>query len=384
MKYSGDSLSGSSEVDRMNILPKQNDKPRTIFIFGAGASYPDGVPLQADIIPRILMDTDPQLIKSQISKRIKRFLAYNFCRGDKYPSLEEVFGFIDFFVSLDMSLSKQWGTDKLRCLKSDLIKVIHYLISKNTNRSDNFILFWKTIKELNQEVGVITTNYDTLIEEAFDSIYPICLLDYCVDLINYRYPESLIPFDWWVDPKKPVEIFDGIIPTRIRLIKLHGSLNWKYCNCCGQVALTPWQHQINLKTDSYESFLDSQTTECPLDHNKLASLIQAPTHYKSFHNYIFSKLYDEATYLLRSASQLVFIGYSFPAADVHIRALIRQSYKENGRIIVVNKSRAKDLRHRYESLAQNIEYYAMPFERFVRSGIFRDILSSDKSIQPAL
>jgi NAD-dependent SIR2 family protein deacetylase len=360
----------------MKELPIQNDKPQIVFIFGAGASYPDGVPLQKDIIPQILNDNDIQLRKSEVSKRIRKFLIQNFAHNDKYPTLEEVFGFIDFFINNELSLSYEWNKQSLRQLKYDLTKVLHYIISKSTRRSQNFSIFWKVIKDINREIGIITTNYDTLIDESFDSIYPDCLADYCIDLINYRYPDRITPFDWWIDPKKPARIFNGVIPTRIKLIKIHGSLNWKYCDCCGQVGLTPWQHGINLKKDTYESFLDSQISNCPFDNNKLSSLIQVPTHLKSNTNYIFNKLYDEASFLIQNAKKLVFVGYSFPEADVHIRALIKRCFEQDGNIIVINKSRAKDLRHRYESLAHNVEYHEMPFERFVKSKIFKSILKS--------
>lgn len=304
----------------MKKLPNQNDKPTTVFIFGAGASYADGVPLQADILPKIIKDEDIQLKSSETAKRLRNFLTEYFAYGEQAPSLEEVFGFIEFFIINDLSLSKDWGVSELIAIKSDLTKVIHYLISKNTNtRSEHFREFWKKVQEIDPTIGVVTTNYDTLIDEAFDTIYPKSLLDYCLDFVNFRHPEEGIPFDWWIDPKKPTNIFIKNESTRIKLIKLHGSLNWKYCSCCGQVALTPWQHEYNLKLDTFKSFMDIQVTECPFDGNRLASLLQMPTHIKSNHNFIFNKLYDEASFLVGNAKQLVFIGYSFPEADVHIR-----------------------------------------------------------------
>lgn len=366
----------------MEALPKQNDKPATVFIFGAGAAYADGVLLQAEIIPTILRDRDPQLKKSPLSKRLRKFLTRNFSHGDRCPSLEEVFGFINFFVANDLSLSKDCRTSELFQLKADLTKVIHYLISRSTRESKNFTSFWNTICTSDPEIGVITTNYDTLLDDAFDKIYPRCLLDYCIELANYRHAEDIIPFDWWIDPKKPTTIHDEVVPTRIKLIKLHGSLNWKYCNCCGQVGLTPWQHGIDLKQDSFQSFLSIQTSECPFDGNKLSSLIQVPTHFKATYNYIFNKLYDEASYLVGNAKQLVFVGYSFPEADVHIRALVRRCFAENGRIVVINKSRTKELKHRYESLSKYVEYHEMMFEHFVRSKTFTDILAANKTLQP--
>jgi hypothetical protein len=106
-----------------------------------------------------------------------------------------------------------------------------------------------------------------------------------------------------------------------------------------------------------------------------------PTHLKSNNNFIFSKLYDEASYLVGNAKQLVFVGYSFPEADVHIRALVRRCFTEDGKIIVINKSRAKDLKHRYEGLARNVDYYEYTFERFVKSRVFDELLSANKTLQ---
>lgn len=364
----------------MKALPIQNDKPSTVFIFGAGASYADGVPLQADILPQIIRDEDPQLRNSDTAKRLRGFLTEHFAHGEQAPSLEEVFGFIEFFIKNELSLSKQWGGKELLELKVDFTKIVHYLISKNTKESRVFKEFWSKIRSVEPEVGVITTNYDTLVDEAFDSIYPECLIDYCLDFVNFRHPDAGIPFDWWTDPKKPTEHFEYSSLTRIKLIKLHGSLNWKYCSCCGQIALTPWQHQYNLKLDSFNSFIDSQITECPFDGNRLSSLLQMPTHLKTNHNFVFNKLYDEASYLVGNAKQLVFVGYSFPEADVHIRALIRRCFSEDGKIIVINKSRAKDLRYRYEGLAKDVDYHEYTFEKFVRSRIFEELLSANKTI----
>ncbi len=65
----------------MEALPNQNDQPSTVFIFGAGASYGDGVPLQADILPSIIKDEDPQLKHSETAKRLRRFLTEHFKTG---------------------------------------------------------------------------------------------------------------------------------------------------------------------------------------------------------------------------------------------------------------------------------------------------------------
>lgn len=361
-----------------NVLPIQNDQPELVFIFGAGASYPDGIPIQSELIRLILGDNDLQLSKSNTGKQVRNFLKENFSTLDTFPTLEEVFGFIDFHLNNDLSLSEKWTNQDIRTLKSNFTKVLHYIISSKTGQSDYFRMFWERIKFNRKEIGVITTNYDTLIDEAFDSIYSEYLIDYCVDLINFRYPNDITPFDWWVDPKQPVTQFGEEKPIRTKLIKIHGSLNWKYCNCCGQVGLTPWAHKINLKTDTFESFFEGEITTCPFDKNRLSSLIQVPTHLKTNTNFILNKLYDEAGYTIRGAKRLVIIGYSFPEADVHIRALIKRNFNPDNEIIVVNRSSAKDLIYRYESLSKNVNYQEMTFEKFLKSRLFGKIIKNSR------
>jgi hypothetical protein len=361
------------------VFPDQNDKPKTVFIFGAGASYPDGIPIQSQIIPLIFKEDDLQIIKSQTGKKIREFLRENFSINSQFPTLEEVFGFIDFHISNGFSLSKKWNIPSLIELKLDLTKILHYVISSKTGESEYFKLFWKSIMSNRLKIGVITTNYDTLIDEAFDSIYNDYLIDYCIDLINFRYSDDIEAFDWWINASQPYSGISGKTSIRTKLIKIHGSLNWKYCDCCAQVGLTPWQHQINLKSDSFESFSRSQITKCPFDQNKLSSLIQVPSHIKTNTNFIFNKLYDEAGYTIRNAKRLVFIGYSFPEADVHIRALVKRNFNPKNEIIVINKSSAKDLKHRYESLSENVDYREMTFEKFLKSRIFNNILKNNDS-----
>ena len=363
-------------TQKSNILPIQNDQPELVFIFGAGASYPDGIPIQSEIIPIILTNNNLQIINSKPGIQVREFLLDNFSLNGKLPSLEEVFGFIDFHLNNSFSLSSKWTITELIKLKANLTKILHYVISSKTKSSDNFSMFWEAIRTNRKEIAVITTNYDTLIDEAFDKIYSDYLIDYCIDLINFRNPDNITPFDWWINPNKPVIQFGEQTPIRTKLIKIHGSLNWKYCNCCGQVGLTPWQHRINLKTDSFESFFESEIKTCPFDNNRLSSLIQVPSHLKINNNFIFNKLYDEAGYTIRSAKKLVFIGYSFPEADIHIRALIKRNFNPQNAIIVINKSSAKDLVYRYETLSDRVDYKEMTFEKFLKSRLFDNLLKN--------
>jgi len=70
-----------------------------VFVLGAGASHPDGVPLQKHILPMILHDEE--IAESEIGKSVINFIKDNFkfsSEHNLYPDLESVFGFIDYFI----------------------------------------------------------------------------------------------------------------------------------------------------------------------------------------------------------------------------------------------------------------------------------------------
>ena len=107
------------------------------FFLGAGASYSDGVPLQKDIIPTILHPESKELKESKLRKFVSVFIEDNFSysREDKiYPSLENVFSYLDYFIENEIALSKSYSLEKLLQIKEALIKLIYYITSISTKR----------------------------------------------------------------------------------------------------------------------------------------------------------------------------------------------------------------------------------------------------------
>ncbi|MBF4249151.1 hypothetical protein EA004_29970, partial [Vibrio anguillarum] len=104
-------------------------------------------------------------------------------------------------------------------------------ISQPQFRSDGaYRSFWELVFNVNRNISVITMNYDTLIDESFDFIYGKGgYIDYCIELMNYHHYDDISAFDWWINPRQPVPVYDGEDPFSVKLIKVHGSLNWKYC-----------------------------------------------------------------------------------------------------------------------------------------------------------
>lgn len=360
---------------------RYQDSRDVLFVFGAGASIAEGVPLQRDLLDHIYDSSDDELNSSDAASIVNQFLQENFDLSENiYPSLESVFGYLDYFLSKKEGLGKDYSTTRIFEIREALIQLIHYVISTPKSRRQGvYRRFWEKISEKNRNISIITMNYDTLLDEAFDFLYPDrSFIDYCLELMNYHNYPDIDAFNWWVNPREPITVWEGGDPTPIKIIKIHGSLNWKYCNCCGQVLLTPWDTKIDLSTMSFKGYIypsceNPETIEfdlvCPLDGNKFETFIAPPSHIKDLSHPAISKLLSEAALEIRKTKKIVFVGYSFPEGDVHIKALLRKNMKSNTELHVVDPFLDSSIESNYRCLSSNITFYKQTFEDFIESNM---------------
>ena len=345
-----------------------------VFVLGAGASHPDGVPLQQDILPLIISDDTCGIAGSAIGQQTREFVNDNFYvdeGANVYPELEAVFGFLDYFIQQNESLNSTYDHSTIRQIKENLIKAIHYIVNLRTDeRSQIYHHFWDSIARDNRNVSIITLNYDTLLEQAFDFMFrKLGYLDYCIHLMNYERLAALKTFNFWVNTRLPVTIRVGEDPVPIKVIKLHGSLNWKYCNCCNQVLLTPWDRKIDLNRGKLIGHTYPEAEEydyhCPIDGTEFQTLIMPPSYMKSLNHPVITQLFGEAATEIRASRKIVFIGYSLSDADVHIKALFMRNLRKDVRLVVINTKRADRLKQQYCALSKNVQYLQCSFEDVV-------------------
>jgi len=348
-----------------------------VFVMGAGTSYADGVPLQKDILPMLLDGGIQEISESEIGKALKQFIGDNFyvqsATGD-YPRLEAVFGFMDYFIQQQESLSAEYPLERILDLKENLIKAIHYIVNLKTDMpSSVYHKFWEHIVSINRNVSFITLNYDTLLEQAFEPFYQSAgYIDYCIHLMNYERASVLKEYQFWTNPREPVRIGTDDDPMPFKIIKLHGSLNWKYCNCCNQVLLTTWDRHIDLNRGVFVGYTRPEREVydyvCPLDKTGFRTLIMPPSYMKTLRHPIISRLFCEASLEIRAARKIIFIGYSLSDADLHIRALLRKNVAPETEVTVVNRKVSDALRHRYSALTGNVQFLHTSFENLVLDG----------------
>lgn len=357
-----------------------------LLVTGAGASVPDGVLLQREILPRIRGSDDSQLSSTEIGVELRRFLTKCFGEmgdAEDEPSLEEVFAFLDVLIGHREDLSRQYPVARLEMIREWLIKAIHYVLhTSRTAAPSNYRRFWQVVRSTNTNISILNLNYDTALEEAFDILYPQhAVIDYCFPLMNYDEPPGMEPFNWWQNPREALGPFSQHAAV-VKILKLHGSLSWQYCRSCREVLLTPWNRAIDLKTGCFvrhpnasedpDGKLDYANT-CPYCESFFETLILPPTHSKQLTHPIVSEVSRELSRELRSARRVVFIGYSFPEADVHLRVLLAKFLRTRD-IVVIDPGLTSRSLARYRSIASTCRFIEQGFAETLDSGELQELL----------
>jgi NAD-dependent SIR2 family protein deacetylase len=210
-----------------------------------------------------------------------------------------------------------------------------------------------------------------MLEQAFDFLFQkFGYIDYCIHLMNYDKLRELKGFNFWINPREPIVVKENENPVPFKIIKLHGSLNWKYCNCCNHTLLTPWDRKVDLNRGKLigHTFPEEEEYDyyCPVDRTEFQTLIMPPSYIKSLNNPIISQLFGEASREIRVTPKIVFIGYALSDADVHIKALFKKHLKDDVNLVVVNVKDTETLRQQYYALSSNVEFIHRSFEEIVR------------------
>lgn len=202
----------------------------------------------------------------------------------------------------------------------------------------------------------ISFNYDILLDNALADLHDTWDLDYRVDFENYDK-------DGWHRPRRA---------RSVKLLKLHGSVNWLYCPTCRSVTLTPMEKGIcRLKWDP-------GSCVCSVCETLAVPIIIPPTYFKALSNLHLRTIWDAAERVLSNCNRIVFCGYSFPDADIHVRYLLKRvELNRKGpaplEVFIVNEhpgktSAARDSESdRYQRFFRNksqVHWTALSFEEF--------------------
>lgn len=333
---------------------------KTVYVIGAGFSFEGGFPLQAQILERILK-YDINILSGEKSdyflrlnnlflpqkKSLKEFLGKVFS-SSKIPSLEDVFTLLDQTIARKAyCLGYSWeDLNKIRnSLKYAILIIFHDASVRIKEENSDFYrevasyLVSERVKASlkGDPFSILSLNWDTLLE---DSIY-WCLnkvsalkkidIDYCC----YTTPIGKSC------PHTPSLIQKAKKIYNLKILKLHGSANWLWCPNCDRLYTgvgskdSVWE--LYVLPRSCENCVKLSKTDKAEPVPVLEPFFITPTFTKVFDNTHIQMIWHNAYVELAEADKVVFIGYSLPEADYHLRTLIRRAVRPEAQIDIILK-----------------------------------------------
>jgi NAD-dependent SIR2 family protein deacetylase len=187
----------------------------------------------------------------------------------------------------------------------------------------------------------ISLNYDLLIDNAIEEL--------SIQTGQHALPDYGVKFT--PEPHRDNILF----PRTNLLLKLHGSLNWLYCPTCNNLSLFPG-HKIAAELPGGPWRFHCQ--EC---REIRVPIIIPPTFFKVMSNFYLQQIWKRAEEELKKANRIVFCGYSFPDADMHIKYLLKRAevnrVGEAPEVFIVNEHKGKKKQGREMEMDRYMRFF---------------------------
>lgn len=258
-----------------------------------------------------------------------------------YPELEDVFTSIDLSANTGHHLGRNYSPRDLRMLRRMLLsRIIRMLNSayreKKVAPSDDrtrLLLFMRNVSARHHQF--VSLNWDTVLEGCLEEIGAQCSPYYSREIRPAIIEEGKVRLLHRQEP-------------RVLIAKMHGSINWLYCDSCRRTFSVPVDQvrflasQV-LKIDEEEGLYGEHMARrlgCPSCTVDLGVRLATFSYQKALRTPTFESSWLQAEKTLRRSRRWVFIGYSLPAADFEFKYLLKRvsvSRKHEPQITVVTK-----------------------------------------------
>jgi hypothetical protein len=295
-------------------------------------------PLQADFTKALLEprgDADYALLPliDHLSKFVGIAFDHNKTAGATFwPNLEDVFTNIDMAANTGHHLGPAHAPSNLRTTRRVLLaRMMCMLQERLNNAATKKGKEWSQLNNLFRKLDIdesafISMNWDTVIEQKLSQTRSLTNIDYRCGAIAGAFPGKSCIVTKRTLPAKP---------EKMPLVKMHGSVNWLYCDSCRQLywfrpedALSVAMQLISRNeaediglgdTSKCGKWCCSTCTTVPL-----TTRIATFSFLKALDFPMFEKSWLSAEQLLRQAEKWIFIGYSLPAADFEFKHLLKR------------------------------------------------------------
>ena len=154
-----------------------------------------------------------------------------------YPDLEDIFTTLDLSANTGHHLGRRYSPKELRrvrrMLLSRIIRMLNsaYLDGKEKNRSERQLLL-KLISQVSEKKHqFVSLNWDVVLEGCLEEIGAP---------FTPHYSREIRPAQ--IRDDKIIRISRG--DRQLHVAKMHGSINWLYCDCCRRSYSVP-VHQVS-------------------------------------------------------------------------------------------------------------------------------------------
>ena len=346
------------------------EKKKIVYVVGAGFSVEAKAPSQEALVKEIfnLHDINPRIFEPNKINEFKDFLNDTLNIPSNLHNtipLEDIFTPLDSCIANNISFRNLTVSELMikRQLVFELIGLTLQELLRNSPKKyiDDFAkhVVQSAKSRMNNNyrkkdpISIVSTNWDILLDNSlYNEIQKsgeLGVVDYCCYISSYDTDDETV--------KPGLEIL-GKGGFNVKLLKLHGSLNWLQCPKCHRIyvkfnrkiAMNPFGN-INKPTCRH---CDNNFGE-QISHDLIANLIM-PTYLKDLSNPQYKIIWQNAGIEFSEAKKIVFIGYSLPQADFEMRQLLSRMVDTNTEIEVVNWKNP-DKPYIYEDLIKNYKQF---------------------------
>ncbi len=345
------------------------------FILGAGFSVPAGLPTQYQLTKELFnaqiaddkkYKTDLHQLNS-IQKKFLRFLKDDFGidgTSSRLLTLEDIYTPLDRCIA-EGSSYRSFSPEELFGLRQTLDSILILALknkSKITKKAAYIEQFSRYVIEKSKlrinnykrvdPISIITTNWDIQLDLAIRK------------QLNEQHNNGIIDYNCYVSSLRNDPIIKPGLEALargkfiVKLLKIHGSINWLHCPKCQRIFIDFYRRVID-----YGVFRKRECKYCRKEYStekpfspRLRPLLLMPTFAKDLSNFQTKLIWRNAGVEIAESDEIVFIGYSFPMADFEFRQLLFRNVKRNAKIRVVLFDRNNPQRYLTNTSKQKLNY----------------------------
>jgi hypothetical protein len=374
---------------------------RTVLFLSAGASEPFGYPLTKAIFTLI----EARLRTKQLFRRDrktfpkaaadeKRLLRYldDFLPGCRekdaeLPPITDVLSLIDHLLLAQNVPLLKFRSQEVREFRELLERAILEVLNKPSDKAKakkgkpllDRLAKWicDSVKIHGHSVAIISTNYDIALESVlYEKLDPGRRELYRMVDYGCSWREPFCDATAFQADQRPVSsqvrlhgvASDGGGGEALRhrpeqpvigLYKLHGSLNWLRCALCDYVYINAFG---SIYHQAFKGMLDDQNS-CSCGHGPPQPVIVAPSMVRDIRDKNLLAIWQSALEALRTADELIIVGYSLPTKDIAIRSMFLRACRRPALTIrVIQKGADQDTEKRYRFLFPKTVFPQFRFE----------------------